>query len=257
MEISKDSLKPYLVFDTPIRYDQSIILYPVKMENILDFRLYEKALTLRKDSIFKEKNILKMEYLDFLKYANGNDELAEQYDMKSLPYLYSLLIRLFSIVCGSESKIMIDEPTLGIYINDELITNEIFNDLRRIIIIQNDIDFDVDEFISLDVIKSLEKAQKFEQEKNKDDADIEDYIDSVAIAMQLSNERIKELSIRKFWRYVKRINKHEEYSAYSNAKLSGWVKFKTPLPHWMTSIDVIDKYENLKADESELRSKIG
>lgn len=255
--IDKESLKPYLLFDSPIRYDNHIVLYPVKMGNILDFRLYEKSLTVRKDSIFKDKKILKMDYLDFIKYCHNNDELASEYDMKILPLLYTLLIKLLSIVCGSESKIMIQEENLDIYINDELITNEIFDDIRRIIIIQNDIDFDVDEFISLDTLKALEKAQKFEQEKNKDEADLEDYIDSVAIAMQLSDEYIKELSIRKFWRYVKRINKHEEYSAYSNARLTGFVKFKTPLAHWMTTIDVVDKYENLKTDESELRSKIG
>ena len=39
--------------------------------------------------------------------------------------------------------------------------------------------------------------------------------------------------------------------------MSGMVTFKEPLKHWMTSIETTGRYEDLKTDESELRSKIG
>ena len=38
--------------------------------------------------------------------------------------------------------------------------------------------------------------------------------------------------------------------------MGGFVKFKEPLQHWMTSMEVVDKYENLKTNEDDLRSKI-
>ena len=38
---------------------------------------------------------------------------------------------------------------------------------------------------------------------------------------------------------------------------SGMVSFKEPIKHWMVSLEEEDKYKHLKADENELRSKIG
>lgn len=257
MTINQDLIKSNLLYNLPVKYDEHITLYPVTMKNILDFQMFQRSIIVRKDSIFTEKTILKMEYLDFLKYARKNNELAEKYEMKELVVYFDFLLYLLKMTCGENSKVEFNENTLDIFINDELITNEIFNDLRRIIIIQNGINFDPDEFISLDVIRALEKAQEFEDQKSNEHADIEDYIDSVVIALKMSEEEVSNLSIRKFWRYVKRISKHEEYVSYSIGRLSGFVTFKKPLSHWMTSIEVTDKYENLKADESELRSKIG
>lgn len=64
------------------------------------------------------------------------------------------------------------------------------------------------------------------------------------------------MSIRKFWRIIKRIQKQEEYQSCHSAEMTGMVTFKEPLRHWMTSIEKIDKYDNLKADEKEVRGKI-
>ena len=139
---------------------------------------------------------------------------------------------------------------------DFLVTDEVFDDLRKIIIIQNDIDFDIDEFMNIDTVKALEKAREFEAKKNKEKADIEDYIDSIIIGLKVTEDYVSNLTIRKFWRYIKRINKHEEYEACRSGQMSGMVTFKEPIQHWMTSIEVTDKYENLKTDEEELRSKI-
>ena len=90
----------------------------------------------------------------------------------------------------------------------------------------------------------------------KKKSDIEDYIDSIIIGLKVTEEYVSNLTIRKFWRYIKRINKHEEYEACRSGQMSGMVTFKEPIQHWMTSIEVTDKYENLKTDEEELRSKI-
>lgn len=95
------------------------------------------------------------------------------------------------------------------------------------------------------------------QKKNKEKSDIEDYIDSLIVDLKVTEEYVSELTIRKFWRYIKRINKHEEYQSCRSAQMSGMVTFKEPIQHWMTSIEITDKYENLKTDEDELRSKIG
>ena len=256
MEISKDTLFPYLIYNKEIKYNEHITLYPIKMKDIITFQQYQIALTLRKDSIFQDKQIIKMGYLEFIKYACRNDELAQKYNIPLLPFYYDFIIGILQLTCGEDVEIKYNTSTLDFSINDFLVTDEVFDDLRKIIIIQNDIDFDVDEFMNIDTVKALEKAREFEAKKNKEKADIEDYIDSIIIGLKVTEEYVSNLTIRKFWRYIKRINKHEEYEACRSGQMSGIVTFKEPIQHWMTSIEVTDKYENLKTDEEELRSKI-
>ena len=256
MEINKDTLFPYLIYNKEIKYNEHITLYPIKMKDIITFQQYQMALTLRKDAIFQDKQIIKMGYLEFIKYACRNDELAQKYNMPLLPFYYDFIIGILQLTCGEDVEIKYNTSTLDFSINDFLVTDEVFDDLRKIIIIQNDIDFDIDEFMNIDTVKALEKAREFEAKKNKEKADIEDYIDSIIIGLKVTEEYVSNLTIRKFWRYIKRINKHEEYEACRSGQMSGMVTFKEPIQHWMTSIEVTDKYENLKTDEEELRSKI-
>ena len=256
MEISKDTLFPYLIYNKEIKYNEHITLYPIKMKDIITFQQYQIALTLRKDAIFQDKQIIKMGYLEFIKYACRNEELAQKYNMPLLPFYYDFIIGVLQLTCGEDVEIKYNTSTLDFSINDFLITDEVFDDLRKIIIIQNDIDFDIDEFMNIDTVKALEKAREFEAKKNKEKADIEDYIDSIIIGLKVTEDYVSNLTIRKFWRYIKRINKHEEYEACRSGQMSGMVTFKEPIQHWMTSIEVTDKYENLKTDEEELRSKV-
>ena len=256
VEINKDTLFPYLIYNKEIKYNEHITLYPIKMKDIITFQQYQMALTLRKDAIFQDKQIIKMGYLEFIKYACRNDELAQKYNIPLLPFYYDFIIGVLQLTCGEDVEIKYNTSTLDFSINDFLITDEVFDDLRKIIIIQNDIDFDIDEFMNIDTVKALEKAREFEAKKNKEKADIEDYIDSIIIGLKVTEEYVSNLTIRKFWRYIKRINKHEEYEACRSGQMSGMVTFKEPIQHWMTSIEVTDKYENLKTDEEELRSKI-
>ena len=256
VEISKDTLFPYLIYNKEIKYNEHITLYPIKMKDIITFQQYQMALTLRKDAIFQDKQIIKMGYLEFIKYACRNDELAQKYNMPLLPFYYDFIIGILQLTCGEDVEIQYNTSTLDFLMNDFLVTDEVFDDLRKIIIIQNDIDFDIDEFMNIDTVKALEKAREFEAKKNKEKADIEDYIDSMIIGLKVTEDYVSNLTIRKFWRYIKRINKHEEYEACRSGQMSGMVTFKEPIQHWMTSIEVTDKYENLKTDEEELRSKI-
>ena len=257
MEISKEALQKNLIFDLPVKYDECITLYPVKMKDALDFQVFQLAITVRKNAIFQRKDVIKMGYWDFIKETAMNPDNFQSKELPLVSLYYSFIVTMLPRFCGKDTSIEYNQSTLDLYINGELITNEIFDDLRRIIIIQNDIDFDIDEFMNIDTVKALEKAREFEAKKNKETSDIEDYIDSLIIELQATNEYVMNLTVRKFWRYIKRINKHEQYEACLNGQMSGMATFKEPIEHWMTSIEVKDKYENLKTDEGELREKIG
>lgn len=75
--------------------------------------------------------------------------------------------------------------------------------------------------------QELKKAQ--DAISGKDKASLEDYIDSVCVGMDLTEEKVKGLTIRKFWRYVKRINKRDIFNVMKSAESTGFVKFKEPV----------------------------
>lgn len=254
MEINKDILFPYLIYNTPFQYNEDITLYPVTMNDILLFQMLQKSITLRKNSTFHEKKIIKMTYYDFLLYCVDHKELEEQYNITSLSNYFSYAYQLLSLCCKNSEMGILQNGQ--IHINKTIITPQIFDDLRRIIIIQNDIDFDIDEFINYDTEQRLKKAEK-DQKKDDDNPSIEDYIDSLVVAMNVTEDRVMNMTIRKFWRYVKRYNLHEGYTIAKTGECSGMVTYKEPIKHWMISLDKDDKYKHLKTDESELKSKIG
>lgn len=254
-EINKDVLFPLLIYNKPVKYSENIILYPVTMNDVVSFQLLSQSITVRKNSTFHEKKIIKMTYLDFLLYCFGNKELEVQYKINELSKYYIYAIQLLQLCC-KDAEISINEQTGQIFINGEVITPQIFDDLRRIIIIQNDIDFDIDEFLNYDTEQKLIKAQKH-LDRDSSKANIEDYIDSLVIAMHTTEDRIMTMTIRKFWRYIKRYNLHESYTIMKTGEYSGMTSFKEPIKHWMVSLEEDDKYKHLKTDENELRSKIG
>lgn len=252
---SKESLYPYLIYNKPIPYSKNITLYPITMEFFLDFQVLIQSLTIRKDSTFPDKKIVKMTYLDFIKFCHDNFEFAEQYKMPFLIDCYRYLFLLLRLVCKTE--IQINPDNNNFVINGQEITDAIFNDIRRIIIIQNNVDFDMDEFIHYDTEQALKIAELKNNSGNKIQSSIEDYIDSLIISLNLSEQDVMNMSIRKFWRYVERLNLHEDYVIRRTGECSGMVKFKDPIKHWMTALQNQEKYKNLKTSKSELSQKIG
>lgn len=115
------------------------------------------------------------------------------------------------------------------------------------------IDFDIDEFLNYDTEQKLLKS---DNNHNKDKINIEDYIDSLVIAMHTTEEHIKNMTVRKFWRYIKRYQLYEGYTIAKTGECSGMVSFKEPIKYWMVSLEEDDKYKYLKMDENELKSKI-
>lgn len=255
MEINKDGLFPYLIYNKPFPYDDNIVLYPITMNDIVLFQSLSPAITVRKNSIFHEKKIIKMTYLDFLIYAFQNKELEQEYNIMNLSQYFIYAIHLLQLCC-KDAKITIEKDTGQLSINGVAVSPQIFDDLRRIMIIQNDIDFDMDEFLNYDTEKRLLHA-KNDLNKKEERVNIEDYVDSLIIAMNTTEEYVMNMTIRKFWRYIKRYQLYEEYTIAKTGECSGMVSFKEPIQYWMRSFDVDDKYQNLKTDESELRNKMG
>lgn len=253
---NKDTLASYLMYSKPIQFNEAITLYPITMDHVLEFQRYSRSLTFRKDSRFGVKEIIKMTYLEFLFYTAMNPDVNDLFeDTPDLSYYFAYALSVLGLVCVGQD-IDFNNETGGIRINGYEINADEFDDIRRIIILQNGMNFDIDEFLNYETEKSLENAQK-KISKNSDIVTTEDYIDALIVALHLSENEIQQMSIRKFWRIVKRQSFHETYTILKTGECSGMVKFKEPIKHWIRSIDEEDKYAHLKADEGELRNKIG
>lgn len=256
MKIDKELLFPYVIYNEPFKYDDFITLYPVTMKDILSFQPLSQSITVRKNSTFREKAVIKMTYMDFLIYCLGKEDLEEQYKIPGLAHYYIFALQLLKLCCP-DAKISISEQNGYFIVNDELVTPHIFDDLRRIIIFQNDIDFDIDEFLNYDTEQRLLKAQRDNAiNANKKAVNIEDYIDSLVIAMKIDEQQIKNMTIRKFWRYIKRYQLYENYNIMKTGECSGMVSFKEPIEYWMTGLNEDDKYSSLKSDEQYVKNKI-
>lgn len=253
MVYNKENMLPYLIYNKPFQYNESIAIYPVTMADVITFQFLSQSIILRKNSIFRKKEILKMAYLDFLLYCFDNKELEDEYGLDGLSQYFYYAVQLLGLCC-KDAEIKINERDGGIYLNGFLITPQVFDDLRRIIIIQNDIDFDIDEFINYDTEQKLQQAQKNLTKGTK--VNIEDYIDSLVIAINTTEDRIMNMTIRKFWRYIKRYQLHEGYTIAKTGECSGFVTFKEPIKHWIISLDDDDKYKDLKTDQRSLTKKI-
>ena len=60
VEINKDMLYPSLLYNKPVKYDDYITLYPVTMNDVIMFNLLSQSITVRKNSTFRDKKIIKM-----------------------------------------------------------------------------------------------------------------------------------------------------------------------------------------------------
>lgn len=259
MRITNDTMQANLLYSTPFHYTGKnntfdLVLYPVTMENILEFSIFKQSILVRKNSTFPVKNVIKMSYLDFLFFTYNNVEFAAQYTMPFLPAYYIFAFELLRLVF-KDQEVEVRSDKGGFRVNGIEVNDAMFDDFRRIIILQNGIDFDIDEFIHYDTEQELLKAQEA-LSKNKDNSTIEDYIDSVCVALNRTEHDVKDMTIRKFWRYIKRINKLDMFKAMKAAESTGMVKFKEPVQYWMSTIDNKDKFSDVKTDAETIRNMI-
>lgn len=255
MGIDKQSLYPWLIYSRPFPYNDQITLHPVRMKDYIDFQFFSESITIRKNSRFSDKSILKMTYLDFLIYAAGHPELETRFRFPNLSQQYRYLCGLLFLVCP-DHEIKMNSASAHIFINGCEVTSEVLEDLRRIILLQNGVDFDIDEFLNYDTQRALEAARK-KQSRGKAASTIEDYIDSLIVALHVSEAEIMNYSIRKFWRYIKRYHLYENYSLMRAGECTGMVRFQEPLTYWMASVDDdTDKYNDFITDENSLKNRI-
>lgn len=128
-----------------------------------------------------------------------------------------------------------------------------FNEIKKIICYLNDIDDTIIEDVRWEA--ELKKAQKIINELNsaKNPPTLEDLIDAVAFNLKKLPSEIKNMTVRRFDRYLDLEEKKENYKLCRQAELNG-TEFKRPITHWLTAYKPKSRYADQQNDGSGMQN---
>jgi hypothetical protein len=248
--------KEKYVYDEPAEY-KGFKIYPIKMRDISAFNYSVGSLLLDKDSI-PDINIINMTYYEFLMYISA--EIEDILDKPS--HKLDMLLRLcFDLDRSpSNSPILYGEykNKLAFQIKDTIFTSNDFDEIRNIIILQNEIETS-NPHMKKETREMLDKARETKAKMSGDkQCGLEDQMICLSIAANLPLDDIYNMTIRKFRRYLRRVDHKIHYEIYKAASMSGFVEFKDKnFPkHWMIDLDAEDKYEDVLVSFDSVAEKI-
>lgn len=217
------------VYGNP-KYVNKAPIYPIKMENIIEFYEASTCLLIPKNSM-NDASVIKMSYLAFLIGISGSEETE---------HLFEKLVTLLQLVTRSKDiKFDVDEKKkIIISIDDDKHIHERdFDKIRDIIGTQNLVETK-NESLGSDFDKAKDKAKTDLAKRNAKMADLEQQIIAYKCVQKTTYEEIKNLTIYQFRKEIERIDLIKSADILQNAQYSGMVSFKegTVIPHWLDHI---------------------
>mgnify|MGYP006918869940 FL=1 len=136
-----------------------------------------------------------------------------------------------------------------------MIGSEEFEEMRQLIMMQNDIksqhyDAQTEKFL-------YEMKQKLQQTRaGNDNTDLEDLITVVSYSMNINPLEMENMTIRRFNRYLHIVVSKDDYYMYKQLELSGMIKMKSDLPHWINHYEPKGKFDDILVDSKGLMSSL-
>lgn len=237
-------------------YFDGLEIFPIKMKDYMLFMSTIDVLRLKKNRI-PDIKVIRMTYLEFLfDYWFLQEDNEDYFKMLLIVFKLSLSEEQFKTIDFKKANNQIymlyrhiDEIREG---NDnsklEIIDYSKFEELRKFILKINNIK-DVNYEISEEVEKLLEKA-KMDKMRMENPAGlkltIEDMIDCYHVWGGFSYSDIKEEPLYKFMRNISRMVMIDNYNINKTAEMSGNVKFKKEIEHWLKHIEEADEYDGVR-----------
>lgn len=136
------------------------------------------------------------------------------------------------------------------------IGSEEFDEMRQLIMIQNDIK---PQHFNAETEKLLYEMKMKLRSVRKDmsNTTMEDLIDIVSYTMHIPNEEMENLTIRRFNRYLDIALSKDDYYMYKSLELSGAIKMKSEIPHWVKHYEPKGRFDDVLVDSSDLLSSLG
>jgi len=247
------------IYDMPIEYKE-LKIYPVIMEDFFEFNYAIESLLIDKDSI-PDPTVISMTYYEFLIYIGS--QIEEKNRLNNPQYKLDLLFRICLHLDrdAKESPITYgyDGKKAAFQINGKIYYSKDLDAIKNIIIKQNNIET-FDPNIRKETRELLDKARNFKAKITGDkQCNLEEQMICLSITTGWPLEQIYKMTLRKFKKYVRRIDHKLHYEIYKTATMSGFVEFKDKnFPkHWMVDLDKEDRYDDVLVDFNSVSDKIG
>lgn len=243
----------FFTYDKPVPF-KGLKIYPVKMDNYLEFTYYSQCLLVEKNSFSPDSSLSKEEKIKIISMSEL-EYLFLNSDKDTSPFL-TMLIGLLYLCLGlkKEDKVTFDFDDGGkpfIKINEAIINAQDFIEIKNIICEQNLVELP-DFTIQKEVRDAMKKAKQYEAESGGNKmASLEDLFVCALVSTPLNLEQLYNLTIRKFMKIIQRVDLKLHYQIYLSASLSGMVTFKDKsfIKHWMAEI-IPNKNDGLLDKES-------
>ena len=136
------------------------------------------------------------------------------------------------------------------------ISSEEFDEMRQLIMLQNDIK---PQHFNAETEKLLYEMKIKLKSTRKDNSytTMEDLITIVSYSMHISNEEMENLTIRRFNRYLDIALSKDDYYMYKSLELSGAIKMKSEIPHWIKHYEPNGKFDDVLVDGGNLLTSLG
>lgn len=232
----------YFTFDDPVPF-KTFTIYPVMLRQYYDFMHCHDILDIDKNSI-PDVKIIQMTYLEFLlKLVEENE--STQYKLSSILEICLGLDLNKDIVKIKDSK--------ELYVNDVLIDARDFDDIRKIILYQNIVDYD-DSYVDPDIKKAVDEYNSL---TNRDyiKPTLEKEMSCITSHTGIQKRDLIKFTLREFYLLLDVVNTEVDYKIYKTAETGGMVKFKEPINHWIYSKKK-DKYGDKFGNLDNLKDKI-
>lgn len=238
----KEYIEPFVALNKPIPY-KSLQIFPIKMNDYYDFMFAYDVINIEKNKI-PNVEIIQMTYLDFMftnlmKDKNKYNEAMTIGDIWA--YKFAVLMEICLNAKPHEIDVILDNNKINLKIKGEIINAKEFDEIRKIIMFQNIIDYD-DTPMSDDFKKVVEKYYSLKN-KNMVMPTIEDKKNVIITHTSYKDDEIKDITYRTFEKMFSSIVGKTDFLVNAIFKSQG---AKEPLEHWI--------YKNKKEKYAEIFS---
>lgn len=225
---------PQLRRSDPIEYE-GVLLYPVMYKNNEEYNLFVRCLTYN-PIYYEDVELSALPRLYFI-----TSVLKENFEVAN-----PLRKAFFTELCGLLKLVLRDQEfdfvitpahqyALLIHTSqDALINAKKFEDMRRIILLQNDTYYE-DRYIHPDILRWIEE-QKEHERKHRSQKYVEtpeDCVETLMLSFKQPDEHfVDDMSIRRVNRMHEKILNREIYKAQIHGAFSGMVEFKESPISW-------------------------
>jgi len=220
------------VFGFPEEY-KGLKIYPVKLKDSQRFLKSIGCLILNKNQT-PDPEIIKMSYLKFLVFVIANFDQEFWYLLNDVLQI-SLQAEKIDIQITTEGKVFL-------LIENKKISEQDFENIRKIILKQNLIP--IQEILDPQLEKRIQEAREFLRRK-QNPATFEERIIAYHCKTGMLYEDIANLTLYQFEKGLERMNLISEYEICKTAEMSGFVKFKGEIPHWLSHIKECGIFEDV------------